>query len=125
MLDAHLTVLARLHPETRFIKINVEKAPYLCQRLLVTLIPTLVTTKSNFSDAKLEGFDMLGARDDFTTRDLENWLVANGAVDTGEPAPDTVPGTATPRTRVQRTSVVMRSRGATLVEHAHDSDEDW
>jgi len=35
ILDKHLAILAPRHPETLFIKVDVEKCPFLCTRLNV------------------------------------------------------------------------------------------
>jgi len=40
-LDKHLSLIAQQHLETRFIKLDVEKAPFLTQRLGIRVIPTM------------------------------------------------------------------------------------
>ena len=81
IVDKHLAQLAAKHVETRFIKINAEKSPFLCQRLEVVLLPTIVCTKDNYTIDAIEGFDELGARDDFTTQQLEQRLALHNAID--------------------------------------------
>eukprot|EP00954_Amorphochlora_amoebiformis_P005121 403327-Amorphochlora_amoeboformis.AAC.2 len=52
ILDKHICKLAPKHMETsllRFIKINAEKSPYLCQKLNIVLLPTILCTKDNFT----------------------------------------------------------------------------
>jgi thioredoxin-like negative regulator of GroEL len=80
IIDKHLSILAQKHLETKFIKINAEKSPFLCQRLEVVLLPTLICTKDNFTSDTIEGFDELGARDDFTTEDLAARLAIKGSI---------------------------------------------
>ncbi len=80
IFDKHLQVLAARHLETRFIKINAEKAPFLAQRLDVTVIPTIICTKENFTADRLVGFEDLGRKDDFTTTDLARRLSVQGLV---------------------------------------------
>ena len=40
--DKHLAILAPKHVETRFVKLNAEKCPFLCERLSIRVIPTLL-----------------------------------------------------------------------------------
>jgi len=49
VLDKHLQQLAVKHMETRFIKINAEKSPFLAQRLNIVLLPTILCTKDNYT----------------------------------------------------------------------------
>lgn len=42
IFDKHLELLAPKHLETRFVKLNAEKAPFLCERLQIRVIPTLL-----------------------------------------------------------------------------------
>ena len=85
VMDKHLTQLAGRHLETRFIKIDAEKAPFLAERLSVVLLPTLVMTKDNFTADRIEGFDELGGRDDFATEVLEARLAQNGLIEYESP----------------------------------------
>lgn len=80
LLDKHLDALARKHVETRFIKINAEKCPYLSDRLNIVLLPTLVMTKDNFTEDRLEGLDELGGMN-FSTEKLERRLAVRGVID--------------------------------------------
>ncbi len=92
-MDKHLTKLAQLHMETRFIKvlfktlsvlikrqINAEKAPFLAERLDVVVLPTIICTENNFASDKLTGFEELGKRDDFTTATLAKRLAVKGSI---------------------------------------------
>ena len=93
IVDRHLTDIAARHIETRVIKIDAEKAPFLAERLSVVLLPTLIMTKDNFTSDRVEGFDELGGRDDFTTDQLEARLALHGAIDYEPPsAPGGVAG---------------------------------
>lgn len=40
-MDSHLSKLAQMHPETRFVKINAEKSPFLAERLRIIMLPTV------------------------------------------------------------------------------------
>jgi len=81
LVDKHLALLAPKHMETRFIKINAEKTPFLCERLNIVLMPTLILTKNNETVDRVEGFDQLGGRDDFTTETMEKRLALRQLID--------------------------------------------
>ncbi|KAL8190141.1 UNVERIFIED_CONTAM: Thioredoxin domain-containing protein 9 [Gekko kuhli] len=71
ILDKHLTTLAKKHIETKFIKLNAEKSPFLCERLRIKVIPTLALVKDGKTQDYVVGFTDLGNTDDFTTETLE------------------------------------------------------
>lgn len=71
ILDRHLVILSKKHLETKFLKLNVEKAPFLCERLRIKVIPTLALVKDGKTQDYVVGFTDLGNSDDFTTETLE------------------------------------------------------
>lgn len=80
IVDSHLATLARKHVETRFIKVNAEKSPFLCERLKIWMLPTIVLIKEGRTDHSIVGFEELGGRDSFTTEDLERLLLKHEVV---------------------------------------------
>ncbi len=72
-------ILARKHPESRFVKVNVEKFPFLVKRLNVHVVPTLALVKDDKTIDYLRGFDEFGRKDDFKTELLE-WRIAKGGL---------------------------------------------
>ncbi|KAL3814291.1 hypothetical protein ACJIZ3_015559 [Penstemon smallii] len=74
VVDKHLAILAKQHIETRFVKINAEKSPYLCEKLRIVVLPTLALVKNAKVEDYVVGFDELGGRDDFSTEELEERL---------------------------------------------------
>ncbi|KAG4963449.1 hypothetical protein JHK85_040901 [Glycine max] len=42
VMDKHLNILAKQHIETRFVKLNAEKSPFLAEKLKIIVLPTLV-----------------------------------------------------------------------------------
>lgn len=70
IVDAHLEKLAVNHVETRFVKINAEKNPFLVERLRIIMLPTLVLIRSGHTEHSIVGFDEMGGVDDFSTEDL-------------------------------------------------------
>mmetsp|Transcript_24310 Transcript_24310/g.34322 ORF Transcript_24310/g.34322 Transcript_24310/m.34322 type:complete len:227 (+) Transcript_24310:30-710(+) len=92
IVDKHFEKIAPKHLETKFIKINAEKAPFLCENLNVVLLPTIIIVKDNVPIDRVEGFDSLGGVDTFPTDLMEQRLSANGGIDydgelTGPKAP--------------------------------------
>ncbi|CAN1763428.1 Thioredoxin domain-containing protein 9 homolog [Linum perenne] len=74
VMDKHLAVLAKQHIETRFVKINAEKSPFLADKLKIVVLPTLALIKNAKVDDYVVGFDQLGGTDDFSTEELEERL---------------------------------------------------
>jgi len=79
ILDKHLNVLAKRHIETKFCKINAEKCPFLCDRLKIKVIPTIIMIKESKTSGYIVGFTDLGNTDDFSTEMLE-WRIAQADV---------------------------------------------
>ncbi|KAG7579692.1 Thioredoxin-like superfamily [Arabidopsis thaliana x Arabidopsis arenosa] len=71
VMDKHMSILAKQHIETRFVKIQAEKSPFLAERLKIVVLPTLALIKNTKVDDYVVGFNELGGKDDFSTEDLE------------------------------------------------------
>ncbi|KAE9589361.1 hypothetical protein Lal_00000125 [Lupinus albus] len=85
VMDKHLSILAKQHVETRFVKINAEKSPFLAEKLKIIVLPTLALIKNAKVDDYVVGFDQLGGSDEFSTEELEERLSkANVIVFEGE-----------------------------------------
>ena len=80
IVDMHLGKLARKHPETRFVKVNAEKAPFLCERLKIWALPTMVLVKEGKTHHSIVGFEDMGGKDDFPTGVLEEVLLGHEIV---------------------------------------------
>ena len=80
LVDSHLEKIAPRHIETRFVKINAEKCPFLVERLMIVVMPTIIMSKDGETIDRLEGFTELGNTDRFTTETLETRLAARGAI---------------------------------------------
>lgn len=74
VMDKHLSLLAKQHIETRFVKINAEKSPFLAEKLKIIVLPTLALIKNAKVDDYVVGFDELGGTDEFSTEELEERL---------------------------------------------------
>jgi hypothetical protein len=79
IVDKHLEELARKHIECRFVKIDVEKALFLAERLKIKIMPTIALIKDNKPVDYIVGFADLGNTDDFDTEMLE-WRIARADV---------------------------------------------
>ncbi|XP_028172591.1 thioredoxin domain-containing protein 9 [Ostrinia nubilalis] len=79
IVDMHLKTLAKKHVETRFVKLDAERAPFLAGRLKIRVIPTIGLVKDNKTKDFIVGFTELGNRDDFSTEMLE-WRLARSEV---------------------------------------------
>ncbi|ODN02941.1 Thioredoxin domain-containing protein 9 [Orchesella cincta] len=75
IVDKHLKILAQNHLETRFVKLNAEKSPFLTDRLKIKVLPTILILKDATVVDRVVGFGDLGGVDDFRTEMLE-WRLA-------------------------------------------------
>ena len=81
IMDGHLERLAPLHFDTRFLRINVENAPFLVTRLKVQVLPCVIAFKNGVSVDRIIGFEGLGySEDTFSTKDLERRLLSSGVL---------------------------------------------
>jgi thiol-disulfide isomerase/thioredoxin len=80
IVDKHLSLLARQHPEARFVRIDATKAPFFVQKLKIVVLPTILLFKDGVNTERVVGFDELGGRDDFKTLALEKRLVQGDVV---------------------------------------------
>jgi hypothetical protein len=55
IVDAHFEKLAKAHLETRFIKVNAEKNPFLVERLNIVLMPTMMIIKDGKTEHSILG----------------------------------------------------------------------
>jgi thioredoxin-like negative regulator of GroEL len=73
-MDKHLTNMAKKHFRTRFVKVDVEKAAFLVERLKVQTLPCIIAFEDGISIDRIVGFDELGGTDSFQTSALEQRL---------------------------------------------------
>ncbi|XP_043268347.1 thioredoxin domain-containing protein 9 [Venturia canescens] len=78
--DMHLKVLAKKHVEARFCKLNVERCPFLTERLRIKIIPTIALISDSKTKDYIVGFTDLGNCDDFSTEMLEWRIAQSGAI---------------------------------------------
>ena len=71
IVNKHMEILAKKHVESRFVKIDAEKAMWLAQRLKINVLPTIACILNSKTKDYIVGFDDLGGVDDFPTEMLE------------------------------------------------------
>ncbi|KXZ55255.1 hypothetical protein GPECTOR_3g394 [Gonium pectorale] len=81
VMDKHLSILAKKHMETKFVKINAEKSPFLTDRLKIWMLPTLALIRYEKTVDYVAGFDQLGGKDDFDTSVLAERLAKSEMID--------------------------------------------
>ncbi|KAI8823446.1 thioredoxin-like protein [Fimicolochytrium jonesii] len=84
LMDGHLEALSRKHLKTRFIRVDVENAPFLVERLKVKVLPCVVAFIDGKSVDRLIGFEAVGDADNVPTSNVESWLRKAGVL-TAEP----------------------------------------
>jgi thiol-disulfide isomerase/thioredoxin len=70
LMDKHLGELAQSMMRVRFVKVNVEKAPFLVEKLKVTVLPCVIFFHNDVAVDRLLGFDELGG-DEFSLAALQ------------------------------------------------------
>lgn len=73
-LNEHMAKLAEHHLETFFATIDANKAPFLCQRLQIRVLPSLLFVKNGEINRVLVGLDELSQTGKFTTEGIEKRL---------------------------------------------------
>jgi len=81
VMDKHIKQLCQKHWNCRFVKINAEKAQYLCERLHIWCLPSLVLCKGGHTAHTIVGFSEFKTGDECTTAELEELLARWGMVD--------------------------------------------
>jgi len=79
ILASHLAKLASIHYETRFLKMNAEKAQVVCQQLEIVMIPALVLCKDKKIAKQYRGLDMFtGGSSELKVKIIEQVLYNDG-----------------------------------------------
>jgi len=81
IVDKHMEILAKKHIESRFVKIDAERAMWLAQRLKIKVLPTIACILNSKTKDYIIGFDDLGGVDEFPTEMLEWRLSVSEMVD--------------------------------------------
>jgi len=82
IMDGHLSALAPVHLQTRFLRIDVEHAPFLVEKLKVKVLPCVIAFVDGVGVDRVVGFEGLGySEDTFKTKDLEVRLIGAGVLE--------------------------------------------
>uniref|UniRef100_A0A3Q2ZGX8 Thioredoxin domain containing 9 n=1 Tax=Kryptolebias marmoratus TaxID=37003 RepID=A0A3Q2ZGX8_KRYMA len=106
------------HVETKFIKLNAEKAPFLSERLRIKVIPTLALLIDGKTKDYVVGFTDLGNTDEFSTEMLEWRLGCTEVINYSGNLME--PPTATQKSGSKFTKVEKK----TIRGRGYDSDSD-
>ncbi|GMF18155.1 unnamed protein product [Phytophthora lilii] len=88
LVDGHLARLAPLHLETKFARINAEKAEYLVDKLGVWMIPCIALVNKQKVEKLVQGLDELGGTDKFSTAFLAYYLSLHKVLTYEGPEPE-------------------------------------
>jgi len=81
-MDARLEALAPVHYEARFLRMDVQDAPFLVARLKVQVLPCVICFVDGVGVDRIIGFEGLGkSEEDFTVRELEARLLRAGVLE--------------------------------------------
>ncbi|CCH43250.1 Thioredoxin domain-containing protein 9 [Wickerhamomyces ciferrii] len=80
-MDEKLSIMASKHLSTKFLRINVEDAPFLVTRLKIKVLPMVLIYINGVESNRIIGFDKLNFdknAQDFQIESLEKFLLDNG-----------------------------------------------
>ncbi|KDN45474.1 thioredoxin-like protein [Tilletiaria anomala UBC 951] len=84
IMDRHLETIAPQQTSTVFLKIFVENAPFLVEKLQVKVLPCVICFVDGVTKDRLIGFEELGNKDSFGTKALEFRLQQGGVLEKRE-----------------------------------------
>lgn len=122
IVDKHLSLLAKKHIEARFIKLSVDKAPFLVERLKIKVLPTIILVKDAKTKDYIVGFDDLGGHDEYSTEMME-WRIARADVIEYNGDLLTPPDSVAHRKKSSTSTVKKTIRGGAL--SSDDEDDDY
>ena len=79
-MDKHLKLICQQFPQTQFLYIEAEKAPFFVERLSIQTLPTLCIFINGVLKDKVLGFESLSG-DEFLTWELAARLSQSGVIE--------------------------------------------
>ena len=73
-LVAHISRVAERHLETLFVTLDAEKSMFLCTKLQIRILPSLILVKDSEIDRLLLGLDQISSTGKFSTKGIEKRL---------------------------------------------------
>eukprot|EP00697_Spironema_sp_BW2_P007251 gnl/Spiro4/21489_TR10521_c0_g2_i1.p1 gnl/Spiro4/21489_TR10521_c0_g2~~gnl/Spiro4/21489_TR10521_c0_g2_i1.p1 ORF type:complete len:237 (-),score=34.51 gnl/Spiro4/21489_TR10521_c0_g2_i1:56-691(-) len=119
-MDHSLRTLAPKHMETRFVRINAEKSPFLTERLKIWMLPSVVLIRHGQTNHTIVGLDPLGG-EGFKTEVLEYLLSVHDVIEFDGPAPE-IGETAERRFGINRGGNIRRGGGGAVDNSDSESD---
>ncbi|GBG27069.1 Thioredoxin domain-containing protein 9 [Hondaea fermentalgiana] len=120
IIDRHLGDLAVKHVETKFLKVNAEKSPFLVERLKIWMMPSIVIAIKGKTEHTITGFDEFGGIDDFSTEMCAFVLGRHGGIFHDGTPPEDPTSSNKQVSRYEKSEKSIRSKTANL-----DEDDDW
>ena len=80
IVDEHFKKLAPKHMETKFIKLNARKSPFLVNKWKIKTLPSICIVQNGYLTDKIIGFDDFGGIDEFPTAAMERRFAKSGAI---------------------------------------------
>ena len=80
IIDHHLRILARIHPETKFVYINSENAPFFVERLAIKTLPTILLFRNGINFERILVFESVSNKDNFPTSALARRLLRSNII---------------------------------------------
>jgi len=110
IIDKHMSRCAQKYVECKFVKINAEKSPYLCEKLHVWCLPSLVLIIDGKTEYTCVGMNDFGGHDDFSNEAFEYVLGGKGMFNYKGEDPSEVEGgpRGTNVNRKQKSSIRQR-----------------
>mmetsp|Transcript_8601 Transcript_8601/g.13947 ORF Transcript_8601/g.13947 Transcript_8601/m.13947 type:complete len:182 (-) Transcript_8601:50-595(-) len=120
IIDRHLGDIAKKHVETKFIKVDAEKSPFLVERLNIWMMPSIVIALNGKTEHTITGLDEFGGTDDFSTEMCAFVLGTHGAIFHDGTPPEDPTSSKKHVTRFEKGEKAIRTSTAKL-----DEDDDW
>jgi len=80
IMDDHLQVLAAKYLQTKFVKIQVEIAPFFVEKLKIKVLPCVLCFVDGVVVERIVGFEDISTNDSFPTQLLERSLTKSGVL---------------------------------------------
>jgi hypothetical protein len=110
--------LAPKHFDTRFLRIDVDNAPFLVVKLKVQVLPCVIAFVDGIGVDRIVGFEGLGRGDSFTLQDLEARLLRSGVLVRAKMNAHGTTQNANGRDHRDKRNIVNR-------QDDDDDDDDW
>ena len=122
IVDKHMMRCCKKYIECKFIKINAEKEPFLCERLHIWCLPSIVLIKDGKTLHTCVGFNDFGGEDDFSDEMFEYSLGQHDVIKYRGSPPEEL-GSA-PGTRKAQITLNRETNLSVRQKEYSDSDSD-